>query len=224
MAAHRDHSPLPDIAGWVTDHDDDERVTAQTPLAEAIRKIMDGDVALAAPPTDFTIASGGWVVDSTGKRTMYDPSARYMRATNKHDHSVVQRVHMPKDMAAVIGVLVGWDQHYQTPADFIRNAMIHQLWRDWAALVDGEAKNGMEQQLESVTLDAILERHMDEMESLRRGVERLDEALKGAVEAGDQLGAKLLIAGCLARIETIRAPYDQQMVEVVKKWQGQIES
>lgn len=222
MAAHREHSPLPDIAGWVMDHDDDERVTDQTPLIEAIRKIMDGDVVLAAPATDFDLAAGGWVVDANGKRTVYDPNARYMRATNKHDHSVVQRVHMPKDMAATINILVGWDQHYQTPADFIRNAIIHQLWRDWAALVDGEGKAGMEQQLESVTLDAILERHMDEMETLRRGVERLDEALKGAVESGDGLGARLLISGCLARIETIRAPYDQQMLDVVERWQSRI--
>jgi len=218
MAAHRDPSPLPDIQGVLDDHP--RRVTPNTPLRDVLAMYLDGEVELVPPTDALDVDMAGWV--DTGKTSAYDPNAKYLRATNRNDHSVVERVHLPKEVVAAVSSAVGWDDGYKTNADFIRDAIIHHLWATWTKMGVSVKRDGFGERLEILTLAAIMDQQRIDAAMLRSNIDELDEHVTQALDHNDIVDAKLLLAGYRMMAETIREPYRGQLRIKIERWEERI--
>lgn len=115
--------PLPDI--------DDLPAQAEEQTTWGLtQRLRAGDMEV------WSVHDDGFDPDSWvgGKGTDYDPTTVYTRATNSFDHSVTSTVRLPTEVDMLVGELVNRVPLFRNKSEFMRDAVVHALWR-WADMM-----------------------------------------------------------------------------------------
>lgn len=74
--------------------------------------------------------------------TAYDPTTIYTRATNRFDHAVTSTVRLPTEVDMLMGELVNRVPLFRNKSEFLRDAVIHALWR-WEDMMRDQDRDWM---------------------------------------------------------------------------------
>lgn len=147
----------------------------------------------------------------------YNPARFYTKSINKHDHSELFQVKVPKGIDSQIHAAVKMVGQYRSPQDFFRDAAIHRLeWLQHHYELDDSVRRLIE--LERLMADSELAKI--ETEAMVSAVEQLEEALERYYSSGDiQMFADEIMRG-EERVDWLRDPYKAKAAGILLKWKA----
>lgn len=155
----------------------------------------------------------------------YDPHAFYTRATNAHDHSSEIRTRVHADLIGLVDRIIASGKLAHTPiktrGDFLRDAMVHRVWRVSEMLADPLFIALSEKQIIRDRIQEIV----DDMTINAELVEQTEASLTRAQTANDEIAVRMVVIQAEMTLNSLRDPYLRQVEEVItegRRWLGRV--
>jgi len=182
---------------------------------ELLGMMRDGQVRYGSSVTGDQDLGTGWVGGKDA--TAYDRDTVYVRATNRHDHSTTARVPIAPHVAMMIDAVVARSPELGSKSDFIRDSIIHSLWR-WREIMGEEMDVDWHNTLTLDVLRATQERMKAEVRERAEFVDAAHDALSAIRDSGDvgRLGEAVEFHAQIA--EQLPEPYRGKLLDIVGRF------
>lgn len=159
----------------------------------------------------------GWVA---GGKSGYDPTATYTRATNKFDHAVTNSVRVPTEVDMLIGELVQRLSHVKNKTEFIRDAIIHNLFRyaDMMEDVDRDWTRKLHLEVIRCHQDRIAIETSQWTEIVKKG----EELFEQLAQSGDRIAMGEALDYHAAVAEQSPEPWRGKLEAMVERYRGRL--
>lgn len=146
----------------------------------------------------------------------YDPDEVYIRSTDGHGNSDNLQCRVPIEVSGEVAAIVATQliPDYRTPADFVRDAIVHRLHYVAEKVNSPELRR-------FVTVEFMHSRVLAEraqIANLIRTVDEMSQLCKDARDAGDVEALGRAIEACENMAEAVRDPYAGQIREIRKEY------
>lgn len=148
--------------------------------------------------------------------TSYDPTAVYTRATNRFDHAVNMNVRVPVEVDMMIGELVNRLPTVKNKSEFVRDAVIHGLWR-WADMM-GDLDRDWMRRLHLEVIRCHQERIDAETRQWGEIIQRADEVMDYQASNGDLIGLNASLDFHEALAERSPEPWRGKVLEICERY------